>query len=68
MPSFHNNPEAETQMSYTFAVLNYNTESEHAARNSFGLLPLGYYYRNLEKTTSSILSVLLINLWKILTP
>ena len=35
-------------------------------RNSFGLLPLGYCERNnlnLEKTTSSVLSVILINLW-----
>ena len=48
--SFHNNPEAEAQMSYTFAVLNYKTESEYAACNSFGPLPLSYCERKIPKS------------------
>ena len=58
----HNNHEAEAQRSYVHVALNYNIESENA-RNSFELLPQGYCERkplNLEKTTSSVLSVLLL--------
>ena len=50
-----------TQRSSTQAALNYKAEKEHA-RNSFGLVPQGHCERTpliLEKTTSSVLFVLL---------
>ena len=51
-----------TQRSYGQAVLNYTTEREQP-RNSFELLTQSYCERkplNLEKTTSSVLSVILL--------
>ena len=58
----HNNPVAEAQWSYAHAALNYKTEREPV------LIPLGLCLRvivnekplNLEKTTSNVLSVLLL--------
>ena len=49
-------------MSFAQAALNFKTEREHA-RNAFGLLPQGYCKRKppkFEKTTSNVLSVLLL--------
>ena len=57
---FHNNPEAEAH-----AMLNDKTQRKYV-RNSFGLLSQVYRERKISKswkTTSSVLSVLLINLW-----
>ena len=54
----HNNLEAEAQRS---SKLNDKTKIEHV-HTSFGLLPEGYCEQkpvNVEKTTSSVLSVLL---------
>ena len=57
-----------TQRSYVKAALNYKTEREHA-RNSSGPMSQDYCKRkplNLEKTTSSVLSVLLLIFRKML--
>jgi hypothetical protein len=59
----HNDPEAETQRSYAHSALNDKTE-----RESMRVTPLVFYLRvianenplNLENTTSSVLSVLLL--------
>ena len=63
----HNNPEAESQRSYAHAALNYKTERRPVLRD-MRVTPLGFCLRvivhenllNLEKTTSSVLSVLLL--------
>ena len=63
----HNNPEAEAQRSYAHAALSYKTEGKPALRNT-RVTPLGICLKvfvnetslNLEKTTSSVLSVLLL--------
>ena len=55
----HNNPEAEAQRSHEHTL----SLSCNSTSNSFGLLPQGYCKRkplNLEKTTSHVLSVLLL--------
>jgi len=59
----YNNPEAEDRRSFAQLALNYKTErvcSLPTAHNSSGLLPQGYCER-VEKTTSSVLSVISIN-------
>ena len=61
----NNNPEAEAQRSYAHALSLYCNKTL-PARNSVRLLSQDYCEQkilNLEKTTSSFLSVLLINLW-----
>ena len=65
----HNNLEAEAKRSYSHAALSYKTEREHA-RNSLGFylrvimnekpINLEKRHLHLEKTTFSILSVLLL--------
>ena len=58
----HNNPEAEAQSSYAHAALNYNTEREYA-RNSSGFclrVIVNEKFLNLEMTSISVLSVLLL--------
>ena len=61
----HNNPESDTQRSSAQAALNYKTEKEHVPeRNSFELLRQSYCKPkplNLEKSTASVLSVLLLS-------
>ena len=54
---FHNKPKTEAQRSYVHD-LSLSCHSKRHARNLFGLQ--GYCERNLEKTTSSVLSVLLL--------
>ena len=57
----HNNPEAEAKRSYAYAALNYKTKI-----HPVHLTPFGFCLRvlvsekalNLEKTTSSVISVL----------
>ena len=64
MSSF-NNPEAESQRSYAHAALNYKTQRE-TARNLFECFCLRDIVNeiplNLEKTTSCVLLVYVINL------
>ena len=55
----HNNPMAEAQRSYVQA-LSLSCHLTRHARKFFGPPPQGYCERNLEKTTSSVLSVLLL--------
>ena len=68
----HNNPEAEDQMSCAQSAknrLSLSCNSKPTAQNFSCLLPQGYCKRvlsiNLEKMTSSVLSVILINLWTV---
>ena len=60
-------PESEVKRSSAHSALKYKIEREHTlpVRNSFGFSVSGLLWKkkNLEKTTSNVLSAVLINLW-----